>query len=876
MLGRLIELVLRSPRMVIVITAALTVYFAMQLPTLRWETDARVYMPKGHPAILYDEKVEHIYGAKDAVIIAIANEEQGIFNPETLARIARVTEKVAALPGVVANRVIDVASLSTASIFEGTDEAIGTRRLMPTVPQTDEDIQRLRDAVYADPDLFIGNIISPDGKAAMIRAKLKEGIANRYETYFRIKNIIAAEMGEWGDSKGGGGSWSADGGEAQQDWKKWQSGDATNETPDTAEPVEPTTGSMGSGAGTWPPEATAPLSSTGGSAAAAAGGGNWPQQQGAWPGKQQGASSQTPIKDTFYLAGRPVVEVTSGMEALTDLRLMVPMLLLVTAIVLWLIFRTWRGVFVPLLVMAMSVIWTMGAMGALGVPLYTISTMLPVILVAVGIGDGIHVLSHYYDKVLEDPQRDGPSIVRDVMASLGTPLVVTSLTTAIGFLTLWFAEMPPFKVFGLFTVLGIAVCWLLTVTLVPALLSLLKPKVGGYLQKRQSMRVRDEQSGLARAVVDLGVWVNRNARILGFSLLVLGVLAVLGAARLHVDSSWLSDFRKDSDLVIANDLINEKFSGTIKLHIIVDGKKEGALKSAEILRGIEDIQAHAARLPYVGDSLSVVDYLKSMNKTLHAGDEAYDKLPETDEQVAEYLFLFSISGRPEELDEVVDFNYSQANVTIMIRTDQTMALRNILDDLRSFSNERFAGTDVDINFAGSANNSYLWADLLIDSQTTSILLSKVAIAVLAVILFQSFVYGLLVVLPVTLTTLFIGGIAGWTGIPLDVSTALAAGVAIGVGVDYAVHYLYRYRRSQRAQLDHDTATRDTMRSVGKTIVFNALVVTCGFAVLFFSVFPPHVKLGYFVAAYMVLSCAAALLVLPALLRFTKRPADAVP
>lgn len=868
MFSKLIDLVLRSPRLVILLVVALTVYFTLQLPKLRWETDARVYMPKGHPAILYDEKVEHIYGAKDAVIIAIANEEQGIFNAETLARIDRVTEKVAALPGVVANRVIDVASLSTASVFEGTDEAIGTRRLMPTVPQSEEEIQRLRDAVYADPDLFVGNIVSPDGKAAMIRAKLKEGIANRYETYFRIKNIIAGETGDWSGSAWGGGSWSSEGGGDQQDWKKWQSSDASN-NPD---PVEPATGAMGGGASA----PGAQVSSTGGSAAASSGAGSWPQQQGAWPGKDQGASNQAPIKDKFYLAGRPVVEVTSGMEALTDLRLMVPMLLIVTALVLWLIFRTWRGVFVPLLVMALSVIWTMGAMGALSVPLYTISTMLPVILVAVGIGDGIHVLSHYYDKVLEDPQRDSRSIVREVMGSLGTPLVVTSLTTAIGFLTLWFAEMPPFKVFGLFTVLGIALCWLLTVTLVPAILSLLKPKVGGYLQKRQSMRVRDEQSSLVHALVDIGGWVNRNARVLGLGVAVLGVLAAMGAARLHVDSSWLSDFRKDSDLVIANDLINEKFSGTIKLHVIVDGKKEGALKSVEILRGIEDVQAHAETLPYVGDSLSVVDYLKSMNKTLHAGDESYDTLPETNEQVAEYLFLFSISGRPEELDEVVDFNYSQANVTVMIRTDQTMALRSILDEVRKFAVQRFAGMDVDINFAGSANNSYLWADLLIDSQTTSIVLSKFAIAILAVILFQSLAYGLLVVLPVTLTTLFIGGIAGWAGIPLDVSTALAAGVAIGVGVDYAVHYLYRYRRSQRAHLDHDAATRETMRSIGKTIVFNAIVVTSGFAVLFFSVFPPHAKLGYFVAAYMVLSCVVALIVLPVLLRFTKRSADAVP
>ena len=175
-----------------------TIYFAMLLPQLRWETDARVYLPKGHPAIKYDERVDEIFGVKDSVIIGIVNEQKGIFNPDTLARIARITDKVAALPGVIANRPIDVASLSTATVFVGTESSIGSERLMTHIPDNSSEIARLKEKVYANSDILVGNLVSADGKAAMIRAKLKEGINTRYKTYFEIKcQILPQETGDW-------------------------------------------------------------------------------------------------------------------------------------------------------------------------------------------------------------------------------------------------------------------------------------------------------------------------------------------------------------------------------------------------------------------------------------------------------------------------------------------------------------------------------------------------------------------------------------------------------------------------------------------------------------------------------------------------------
>ncbi len=845
MLNRFYLLAVRFPKATLMLVAVAFLAGLWQLRNLQWETDARVYFPKGHPAIEYDELVADTFGVKDSIIIAIVN-EQGVFNPQTLARVARITEKVAELPGVLAQRRVDVASLATASVFRGTEEALVNEPLMEQVPQDPAALERLRRLVFDYADLFVGNLVSADGKATMIRVKLKEGIQHRYQTYFQVRGILLSELqggGEGGAWSGGRGAWPQSGRASGQDGSDpagWRQGGQNQD-------ARQADGGDATQAGGWAGE----------------GGGDWESGDwgaGAW--NKPLYELQAANGDRFYMAGRPVIEVTSGQNALADLRLMIPLLFFTIIAVLFLIFRNLRGVALPLLVVAAAIVWTLGLMAALGVPMYTISTMLPVILVAVGIGDALHLLSHYEDIVLENPHREARSIVAQLMGELGTPLLITTVTTAVGFLSLWWAEMPPFKVFGIFTALGIVFCWLASVTLVPAALALMRPHVSGYLERRRSLRVHAESSWLTRGLVGLarGLAGHRRGAALALGLLVLAV--GFGAQRLYVDSSWIADFRDDSEVALANDLLNEKFDGTIFLNVVVDGGREDALKSPGLLRRIEALQAHVDSLPDVGGSLSLVDYLKSTNKSLHADDPAYEVLPDSRQAIAEFLFLLSVSGRPEQLDAVVDYLYRQANVTFAIKTDHTQRLKAIIDEVRAFAQREFSDLGVEVHLAGSANNSYVWADLLIRSQVGAIVLSKLGIFLVAMLLFRSVLAGLYTVLPVTLTTVLVAGAAGWLGVPLDVSTVLAAGVAIGVGVDYTVHYLFRYAYQRQRGYDERQAVLAAMRSVGKPIVFNAAVVTAGFLVLGLSQFPPHVKLGYFVAAYMVVACLAALVLLP--------------
>ncbi len=909
MLKKLYGLGVNHPWTTLLGVLALTLAFALGLPRLHWETDARVYFPKHHPAIEYDEKVDEWFGIKDAIVIAVVNEKDTIFNAETLARIKRITDKIAALPMVESTRPIDVASLATATYFFGTETEIGSRPLMPEVPTTPEAIAALKKRVYDNADLFVGNLVSADGTAAMIRAKIKEGIANRYQAYFAIKGIIGAETGEGGswwpggagdwkkwsqkagagpeqaaqDKPAAGGDWPQAAGEASGaggwpqggdeagDWPQWPGGTAATtegSSPETA--PSQAQGDPQADGQKWPQAAPAQGESAGADPATKTeeAGGDWRKWQ---QGGEAAPAASGPIDDRFYLAGRPVVEVQSGLLALADLNKMVPAVLVVMALVLALVFRTWRGVLLPLGVMSAAILWTMGLMAWVGVPMYTISTMLPVILVAVGIADAVHILSHYGDAVVRDNERSAREIVAETMERLGPPLITTSVTTAVGFAALLLAEMPPFKVFGVFAMVGILFSWLISVTLVPAVLTLLRPKVAGYYERRRNLRVHGVSSRPARHLVALGrALAARPALAWGLAGLVL-VGAALGSTRLQVDSSWMEDFPKDSEVYRSNTVLNEKFDGTTFLNVVIEGNEPGVFKDPALLQRMEALQSSVEQLPQVGGSLSLVDYLKNMNKNLHAGDPAYDRLPETRELVGEYLFLFSVSGRPQLLDEVVDYDYQKGVIRIAIKTDHTAQLKEVLAHVQDFVGREFTGLPVRVNYAGSANNSVVWAQLLIDSQTTAIVFSKVAIFLIALLVFRRLRDGIGVVVPVAAATLVVAGVAGFLNIPLDVSTALAAGIAIGVGVDYAVHFIYRYHQVRRAE-GGAKALDETLAGVGRSILVNAVIVAVGFLVLGLSQFPPHQKLGYFVAAYMALSCLAALILLPLVyLREDKRP-----
>ncbi len=564
---------------------------------------------------------------------------------------------------------------------------------------------------------------------------------------------------------------------------------------------------------------------------------------------------QTP-ENKLYVAGRPIVEGTMALLGPADMKKMVPIVLLVITIALYLTLRSVKSTILTLLVVLLSTIWAFGLMALVNIPVYAVSTMIPVMLISIGVAYGIHLYSHLHLYQLEHPNAEKTEAVKDMLKSMFSPVSMAAITTIVGFLSLLTSQVYPIKYFGVFTAFGVFVAMILSLVFIPAgIIAFGLPKI----KKRTAEKGSNDKFAysFAKQVIE-----KKNVTI-SITVLVV-ILAVIGVTKVWINSSFLDKFEKDSDIVKTDRFINEHFGGTSTLNVILDSKEKGAFKNPEILRLVDKMQRTVVGdLKVVGNSFSLADYLKRMNKVMHADKDEFDRIPESRELIAQYLLLYEMSGYPDNLWKVVDYNYSKANVTFQLKSDNSKAIDAALNEINSFKDD-FKKLGVTINFAGSGYKAYVFTDLILQGQILSLVMSLFIVIILLALMFKNLLIGLIGSVPIVLTAVITFGIMGWSGIPLNSTTALLSSIAIGIGIDYAVHFIEQYRVNSACGNKLLTAQK-AMAHSGRAIFYNAIIVIAGFLVLLFSVFPPNRELGFLVSLNMFISFAGTLTVLLILL-----------
>ncbi len=331
------------------------------------------------------------------------------------------------------------------------------------------------------------------------------------------------------------------------------------------------------------------------------------------------------------------------------------------------------------------------------------------------------------------------------------------------------------------------------------------------------------------------------------------VISILGMSQIWINSSFLEKFEKDSDIVLTDAFINNNFGGTSTLNVILDSERQDAFKQPEILRAIEAMQSDVDdNLEVVGNSFALTDYLKRMNKVLHADSVQYNIIPSTQELVAQYLLLYEMSGDPENLWKVVDYDYQKANLTFQLKSDNSIALNSTIAMIENHI-PKLNELGVSVKYAGSGYKGLVFTDLILEGQIKSLLLSLLIVIVLLSFMFKKLIAGVIGAVPIFITAFISFGVMGLLNIPLNTTTALLSSIAIGIGIDYAVHFIERYKIYATETGDQQLTGRLIMQHSGRAIVFNALVVIAGFLVLLTSVFPPNRELGALVSMNMFTS-----------------------
>jgi uncharacterized protein len=548
--------------------------------------------------------------------------------------------------------------------------------------------------------------------------------------------------------------------------------------------------------------------------------------------------------EEIYVAGRPIVEGALAELGPADMARMLPIVLIVIVLVLFALLRSVRNTLLSLLVVALSVIWTFGLMALLGVPVYAVSTMIPVMLVAIGVAYSIHIFNSAALYLEGHSPSGGTELANHVISVITRPVVMTALTTVVGFLSLLTSAVLPVRYFGLFTGFGVLSAMLLSLTLIPASFVLLGPPKPS---SRGQSRIAGARLAERLAKIVVGRW----------KIIVIVALAVLTVSlvfipRVWIDSSFVSNFPDDSDIVRTDKFVNTKFAGTSTLNVILESDTPETFKRPDVLRHMNELQTALERSEVVGDSLSIADYLKRMHQAMHGDQSEYNVVPDSEALIAQYLFLYEMSADPDAMAQVVDYDYLRANITVQLRSDSTRTLEEIIRIADSYV-DAFEELGIRLNYAGSGYRAFVFAQLILNGQIKSLAVSILIVITLLTIMFRSVKIGLIGSVPIVITAVANFGIMGILGVPLSISTALISSIAVGIGIDYAIHFIERYKDHMTRLSDRAAAASLTMFHSGRAILFNATVVTAGFAVLLFSVFPPNRQVGGLIALNMIVS-----------------------
>ncbi len=545
----------------------------------------------------------------------------------------------------------------------------------------------------------------------------------------------------------------------------------------------------------------------------------------------------------IYVAGRPIVEGTMALLGPADMQKMVPVVLLVIAIVLYLLLRSVRAASVTLLGVFISSIWAFGLMAALGIPIYSVTTMIPVMLIAIGVAYGIYFFNHMNQFMLKNPEATLADALKYTLNILWKPLSMAAFTTMIGFLSLLSSQVYPIKYFGVFTAFGIFTAFVLAMVFIPSAIILIGYKPG---KKKRTDTDKIIQNPFLNRMSDR---LLANKKYVYLVTIFIVVLSIFGIQRVWINSSFLDNFEKDSDIVQTDEFVNKKFGGTSTINVILEGNSADVFKEPEVLSIIDRMQNETVKLEESGNSFSLGDYLKRMNKVMNEDDDDFYTIPDSKNLVAQYLLLYEMSGDPENLDKLVNYNYDRTNVTFQLKGDDSKTINAALSVIESFEDE-LSAYDIELNFAGSGYKALVFSSLILDGQILSIVISLVLVIIILSIMFRNIKAGLIGAIPITITVTISFGLMGLMNIPLSNTTALLSSIAIGIGIDYAIHFIQHYKMNIAKTDSQIQALYTTMGQTGKAIIFNAIVVISGFLVLLFSVFPPNRTLGTLVSFNM--------------------------
>ena len=555
----------------------------------------------------------------------------------------------------------------------------------------------------------------------------------------------------------------------------------------------------------------------------------------------------------FHFTGGPIINDSFREASQTDMEKLVPVVLLMAVFFLIALLRTIGGTLLPLLVIGVSVMSALGAAGWLGLELSSVTMVLPQVLIGVAVADSVHILSSFYRA--RRSGLDKPAAVAHTLHKNFIPTILTSLSTAVGFFAFSTSGLKPILGLGILAGIGTLIAWLSTYLIMGALLVLLP----SWVKKKKATSNVKEASPFIKSYVE---------KIYKIRWLVIGFYVVLcsGALFLALSNTVNSDpykyFAKDFPMRKAQDFILENLEGVVGFELSIDSGKEEGIKDPEFLKRVESFELELKNIDGVTKTVSVLDIFKQTNRSLHGDDQAYYKLPESKDLVAQEFFLYTMS-LPQGMDvndQVTVKNDAMRMRLISEITDSSTWTRTAEQIMKMGKNH-----NLDVKVTGKTRLYQSMNGYVTRSFVISLLLAIVLVALILIVAFRSVKIGLLSMIPNLIPLIFGGAMLKILGHSLDIGTVLVFSVCLGIAVDDTIHVLSNFRNYTREGLSEKEAIALVLTHTGPALVVTTMVLIGAFGTLAFATFLPNVYFGIMTAVVLLSALVTDVTCLPAML-----------
>lgn len=759
MFRKIIAFSVKRPKIVMALMGALVLISVLQFVKIKVDTDPENMLHEEEFVRVFHHEVKKEFGLYDFIVLGVVNEDDpdGVFTPETLEKVYKLSESIKRIDGVIAYELISPATKD--DIEQAGIGAVRFKWLMEEPPYSKEEALHIRDRAMENP-MFYGTIISENGKALCLYVPIE-----KKDQSYRISGEIREMINDF------------DGNEK------------------------------------------------------------------------------------YYITGLPVAEDTFGFEMFKQMAISAPLAMVIIFILMMAFFKNIRLVIAPLILAGITVLLTMGALIGFGFTVHIMSSMIPIFLMPIAVLDSVHILSEFYEKFRTAGNKE--EAILSTIDDLFMPMLFTSLTTTAGFFSLAFAKIPPVQVFGVFVALGVMIAWILTMTFIPACVAILSEKsLKGFGAKE-----KHSEGGAMNAFLRFtrNVAVNKWKVVLSVTVVLVAVSGY-GISKIVINDNPVKWFTPGHEIRVADKVLNRNFGGTYTAYLVLEAEDKASevFKEPAMLKYIGSLQKNLKEKGIVGKTTSLTDVTKKVYYELLGGDKANNVVPPTKQAVAQCLMSYQNSHKPDDLWHFTTPDYSKVNIWVQLTSGDNKDMSKVEKQVDAYLQQNKPPYKIKWGWAGLTYINVVWQNRMVVGMLRNFLGSFVIVLFMMVFLFKSPVRGLISMVPLTVTIVFIYSLLGFVGKNYDMPVAVLSALTLGLSIDFAIHFLQRAREIHELKGSWEETSKEMFADPGRAILRNALIVSIGFLPLLAAPLVPYKTVGVFMFLIMLASSVGTLFILPAI------------